>query len=230
MLLPQDPVAQKITTTRVLLNQVWIKYKVTESDVKSFMILLCSCVFNKLLSLCHAMIERESEVSDTVTDVESDDVYFRFGGAAIASMLHVRYDKIKTSQQKNQISKELTLLQKLSVHEKGKKEHISNSLKYRDEGYTYVFSLLRQQTARQQPTPVDSIYVYGKEVLTLGLLWLGFNDAIKEGDGDKVFVYWKFFLLVFKHGGCHNYSIEAVNLCTHPTSQNSSSAKMGKIY
>jgi len=70
----------------------------------------------------------------------------------------------------------------------------------------------RQQTARQQPTPVDGIYVYGKEVLTLGLLWFGFNDAIKEGDGDKVFVYWKFLLLVFKHEGCHNYSVEAINL------------------
>lgn len=60
--------------------------------------------------------------------------------------------------------------------------------------------------------PVDGIYIYGTEVLTLGLLWLGFNDAIKEGDGDKVFVYWKFLLLVFKRGGCRNYAIEAVNL------------------
>ena len=86
----------------------------------------------------------------------------------------------------------------------------------------------RQQTARQQPTPVDGIYVSGKEVLTLGLLWLGFNNAIKEGDGDKVFVYWK-FLLVLKHGGCRNYSIEAVNLL-YQAHKDSSSAKMGKIY
>lgn len=69
-----------------------------------------------------------------------------------------------------------------------------------------------RQAARQQPVPVDGIYIYGTEVLTLGLLWLGFNDAIKEGDGDKVFVYWKFLLLVFKRGGCRNYAIEAVNL------------------
>ena len=40
------------------------------------------------------------------------------------------------------------------------------------------------------------MYICGTEVLTLGLLWLGFNDAIKEGDGEKVFVYWKFLLLV----------------------------------
>ena len=70
----------------------------------------------------------------------------------------------------------------------------------------------RQQAATQQPLPVDGIFTYGKEVLTLGLLWLEFNDAIKEGDWEKVFVYWKFLLLVFKHGNCRNYSIEAVNL------------------
>jgi len=49
-------------------------------------------------------------------------------------------------------------------------------------------------------------------VLTLGLLWSGFNDAIKEGDGDKMITYWRFLLLVFKSGGCKNYSGEAVNL------------------
>ena len=69
-----------------------------------------------------------------------------------------------------------------------------------------------QCAAKQCPPPVDGVYIYGTEVLTLGLLWLGFNDAIKEGDGNKVFVYWKFLLLVFKRGGCRNYPIEVVNL------------------
>ena len=64
------------------------------------------------------------------------------------------------------------------------------------------------------------IYTYETEVLTLGLLWLGLNDAIKEGDGEKLFVHWKFLLLVFKCGECCNYSIEAVNLLyqTHASS------------
>ena len=46
------------------------------------------------------------------------------------------------------------------------------------------------------------------------------NDAIKEGDGEKLFVHWKFLLLVFKCGECCNYSIEAVNLLyqTHASS------------
>ena len=36
----------------------------------------------------------------------------------------------------------------------------------------------------------DSVFVYA---LTLGLLWMGFHDAIREGDGERVIVYRKFF-------------------------------------
>ena len=30
----------------------------------------------------------------------------------------------------------------------------------------------------------DRIFLYATEVLTLGLIWENFHDAIKEGDGD----------------------------------------------
>ena len=50
------------------------------------------------------------------------------------------------------------------------------------------------------------------ELLTLGLLWHGFHDAIKVGDGDRVLRYWKFMLVVFKATSHHNYGKEAVNL------------------
>ena len=56
------------------------------------------------------------------------------------------------------------------------------------------------------------MHLYAREVLTMGLIWLGFNDAIKEGDGDKVIMYWRFLLLAYKHGDSRNYFIEAVNL------------------
>jgi len=139
-LLPQDPVAQKIAATRILLYQVWTKYKLSQCNIKSFMIIFCNCVFNKLLSLCHAVIEPESAVNGASADIEGDrdDVFYKFAGASIAKMLHNRYEKIQDSQQKGQISNEITLLQKLSVHDKDKKEHISDSLKYRDK----VFPLL----------------------------------------------------------------------------------------
>ena len=58
----------------------------------------------------------------------------------------------------------------------------------------------------------DGVQAYAKEVLTLGLVWLAFHDAVKEGDGERVILYWKFLLLLFKADGRHNYSREAVNL------------------
>lgn len=50
------------------------------------------------------------------------------------------------------------------------------------------------------------------QVLTLGFIWHGFNDAVKEGDGDRVLTYWKFFMLVFKVTRHHNYFKESVIL------------------
>ena len=58
----------------------------------------------------------------------------------------------------------------------------------------------------------DSVYLYATDVLSVGLIWHGFHDAIREGDGDRVFTYWKFLLLIFKATNCQNYSKEAVIL------------------
>ena len=58
----------------------------------------------------------------------------------------------------------------------------------------------------------DKLYQYSTQVLTLGLVWYGFNDAIKEGDGDRILIYWKFLLIIFKVGKRRNYCKEAINL------------------
>ena len=49
-------------------------------------------------------------------------------------------------------------------------------------------------------------------MLTLGLIWHAFHDAIREGDGDRIMRYWKFFLVLFKGTTHRNYAKEAVNL------------------
>lgn len=58
---------------------------------------------------------------------------------------------------------------------------------------------------------VDGVLEYAREFLTLGLLHSEFDDAISEGDGERVLRCWKFFLLFFKVSGRKNYSIEALN-------------------
>jgi len=49
-------------------------------------------------------------------------------------------------------------------------------------------------------------------VLNIVLLWHGFDDAIQEGDGDRILTYYKFILNVFKAGRCDNYCKEVIIL------------------
>ena len=59
---------------------------------------------------------------------------------------------------------------------------------------------------------VDGVFNYACEVVNLGLLWHCYHDAIREGDGDRVMLIWKFLLLVFKAFRRKNYSLEAAIL------------------
>ena len=87
------------------------------------------------------------------------------------------------------------------------------------DGYTDVTVLSREIVTRFlsfdpdiKDNGQDKVRRYALQVLNLGLLWHGFNDAIKEGDGNRIFNYYKFFLLVYKAGKCHNYCKEIINL------------------
>ena len=60
----------------------------------------------------------------------------------------------------------------------------------------------------------DKVFLYALQVLNLVLLWHGFDDAIREGDGDRILTYYKFILNVFKAGRCFNYCKEVVILLT----------------
>ena len=44
----------------------------------------------------------------------------------------------------------------------------------------------------------DTVYAYASELLSLGLLYFEFKDAVKERDGDRLFRVWKYLLLLFK--------------------------------
>ena len=58
----------------------------------------------------------------------------------------------------------------------------------------------------------DTVHVYASDLLTLALVWHGFHDAIKEGDGDRILRYWKLLLIIFQSTNHPNYAKEAVNL------------------
>ena len=68
-------------------------------------------------------------------------------------------------------------------------------------------------TSLQQPLfPGDDTGNYSSKLLSMGLLAWNFEDAIREGDGDRIIRMWKFLLLFFKQAGKGKYGIEATRL------------------
>ena len=58
----------------------------------------------------------------------------------------------------------------------------------------------------------DGVSNYALAIIGYGLLASDFEDAYKEGDGERQIRLWKFFLLHFKANGRTKYSIEAFQL------------------
>ena len=56
----------------------------------------------------------------------------------------------------------------------------------------------------------DKIYDYTTKLVSLGVLYMEFCDAIREGDGERVLRCWKFLLPIFKNAGRKNYSLEGL--------------------
>ena len=135
---PDDPIAVDVVSVRSQWHRVVMLYSLTKDDAKKFLILFCSCVYDELLRTCHSAIEVHQEPTPTCFE-DSDDVYYRFGGASLSSMLHNRYSQIKSCglSLKERVSLEISVLQKLSIHKIEEKIHIPSYLKYRDCGYMY---------------------------------------------------------------------------------------------
>ena len=60
--------------------------------------------------------------------------------------------------------------------------------------------------------PVDARYNYACARLNFGMLLYNFDDAIKEGDGDRILRCWKFMLLIFRVYKHTKYAFAALQL------------------
>ena len=69
-----------------------------------------------------------------------------------------------------------------------------------------------EDVSEDDSNDVDTVHEYAKELISLGLLLMNFNDAVREGDGDRIMRCWRFFLSLFKASDKTNYSIEAFTL------------------
>ena len=64
-------------------------------------------------------------------------MYYRFGGAALAAMLHLRYDQLKSGvheSKRESVRDEITILKAIQCTDK---DHAPDYFQYRDMGYMY---------------------------------------------------------------------------------------------
>ena len=73
---------------------------------------------------------------ERINNSDGDDVYFRFGGATLCSMLHLRYKNIKkcSIEKRDVTSKEIEILQSINTRDK---DMLPQYLRYRDKVNIY---------------------------------------------------------------------------------------------
>jgi len=128
--------------TQVKARQQWTIFyqsrKVGHEVAKIFMLVFVMEVYNKLLKHSQSVLHvaSDSTPASSTEHLDPVDVYYRFGGATLASMLHNRYKamKLEHTKQKEKISQEIHILQALNTKDK---EKVPSYLRYRDEGYMY---------------------------------------------------------------------------------------------
>ena len=130
---PNDPIAVDVASVWSQWHCVVKQYSLTKDDSKIFLILflvmftVSSCILIiqplRLVSLLHSCCPK---------------TVMMYIIAAISSMLHSRYTpNLVLCITTKRVSLELSVLQKLSIHNKEEKTHIPSYLKYRDNGYMY---------------------------------------------------------------------------------------------
>ena len=127
------------------IQERWIGYCLGKSasvDTRNTVIIsVYTAVYDHLLCHCNALqksitdeVQPESAIHTAISD--GDSVYYRFCGAALASMLHARYKKRNTCKpsQKGSVNREIAILREIKCTDKS---HIPLELQYRDRGYMY---------------------------------------------------------------------------------------------
>ena len=121
-------------------HESWKCYRdrsgVTVSVWNPVMVSVCACMYDHMMKTLAEKLKLEHQESpSTCTPDEPDEVYYRFCGGALASMLHTRYEKIKSAPGKNNpIYTEINILKAIECTDKSV---IPASLQYRDRGHMY---------------------------------------------------------------------------------------------
>ena len=133
---PGDQSTEAVQMVRKQWIGLYIGHGSNSDAAKIVMLVFLSEVYKELLSRCHDVLKPVSPVQGSAS-CDPVDVYYRFGGATLVSMLHNCYEIMKsgTFSQKERTSNEIHILQRLVATDKSQAPEY---LKYRDEGHMYL--------------------------------------------------------------------------------------------
>ena len=66
-----------------------------------------------------------------------------------------------------------------------------------------------QINLKSKPHSDDRIFMYSRNLLSLGCFYLEFSDAIRKGNGSRVLRCWRYLLPMFFSSGRRNYALES---------------------
>ena len=128
----------------VAVRRIWLefckKHNTAVPTSNPVMIAISSGVYHYLLdqvlSYQTSFVDRACMEESPIISSDDDDVYFRFGSAALCSMLKRRYNEIKhcSSNVRNALSIEISMLHAMKTKNKSS---IPAYLNYRDKGFMY---------------------------------------------------------------------------------------------
>ena len=122
----------------------------------------------------------------------------------------INRNSIPTDPSSNMNSAEDFLLLLLHVHSVVDANTILDVTQFTSANKLARAIVLNYVRIENQSQCEDGVYGYVVEFLTLALLWHGFHDAIREGDGERILRYWKFLFVIFTSTNKRNYAKEAV--------------------
>ena len=79
-------------------------------------------------------------------------------------------------------------------------------------GARFIAETYEEEEEEKSDGNIDKVFIYAMELLSYGLLYNEYSDAVREGDGMRVLRCWRYFMLIFKAHQRQNYSIEALHL------------------
>ena len=180
------------TNTQLSIRQQWVSFyqaRNTKHEVaKIFMLVFLSEVYNKLLKHCQSVLQMPSDAAaghSATVHIDPVDVYYRFGGATMASMLHSRYKamKLELTKHKENISEEIHMLQALNTKDK---EKVPKYLKYQDKGFMYFPSEEVVPFLQEVDTTVKTVcnekgfHKYGKSLVQETFKFIHSGTKLKE--------------------------------------------------